>query len=94
MDVFVLWHIRHACNLDGSPTLHRQDGELIWDEWDGDDLKMLGVYSSEQRAEKRIQRARLLPGFRDEPDCFMVDRHQLDEDEWTDGFVSVPHGES
>ncbi|MBF9131411.1 hypothetical protein I0C86_20950 [Plantactinospora sp. S1510] len=92
MDVFMLWHIRHARSLDGSPTLHRQDGELIWDEEDGDDLKILGVYSSEQRAEERIQGARLLPGFRDEPDCFMVNRHRLDEDQWADGFVSTHHG--
>jgi hypothetical protein len=90
MDVFLLRHIRHARNLDGSPTVHRENGELIWDEEEGDDLKLLGVYSSEQRAQERIQRARVLPGFQQEPDCFMVDTYRLDEDQWTDGFVSVP----
>jgi hypothetical protein len=96
MEVFLLWHVRHARNLDGSPTAHRgEDGELIWDEEDGDDLKILGAYSTEQRAEERIERARWLPGFRDEPDCFHLDRYVLDEDRWTDGFVTIarPSGE-
>ncbi|MET8360177.1 hypothetical protein [Micromonospora sp. NPDC005171] len=93
MDVFVLWHIRHARNLDGSPTVHRDDGELMWDEENGDDLKVLGVYSSEHRASDLAQAARLLPGFRDEPDCFMIDTYEVDEDRWTDGFVSIPRAE-
>ncbi|MBB4959221.1 DUF7336 domain-containing protein [Micromonospora polyrhachis] len=93
MDVFVLWHIRHARNLDGIPNLHRENGELIWDEEDGDDLKLLGVYSSEQLADDRIQEARLLPGFRDEPDCFMIAGYELDKDQWTAGFVSIPCSE-
>ncbi|MET7673081.1 hypothetical protein [Micromonospora luteifusca] len=45
------------------------------------------------RPDERIQRARLLPGFREEPDCFMVNHYQLDKDYWTDGFVSIPHDE-
>ena len=91
MQVFLLWHVRHARSLDGSPTVHRQDGELVWDEQDGDDVKILGVYSSERRADERIAQARGLPGFADEPDCFMVAEYALDEDLWTDGFVVIPH---
>lgn len=91
MEVFVLWHIRHARWLDGRPTTHRDEaGELIWDEEDGDDLKILGVYSSEVRANERIQRARELPGFRDEPNCFYINGYTLDQDEWIDGFVTIP----
>jgi hypothetical protein len=34
VDVFLLWHVRHAF-LDGTPTQHRdEDGTLIWDEED------------------------------------------------------------
>jgi hypothetical protein len=29
------------------------------------------------------------PGFADEPECFSVDAYALDEDNWTDGFVTV-----
>jgi hypothetical protein len=35
--------------------------------------------------------ARLLPGFHEEPDCFLIDRYSLDEDLWIDGFVTVLH---
>ncbi|PWU46257.1 hypothetical protein DLE60_16595 [Micromonospora globispora] len=91
MEVFLLWHVRHARWLDGRPTTHRDEaGELVWDEEDGDDLKILGAYSSEARAEDRIQRARKLPGFRDEPDCFYIDGYTVDQDQWNDGFVSIP----
>ncbi len=70
-----------------------EDGELIWDEEDGDDLKILGAYSSEQKAQERLARARELPGFREEPDCFLIDflidLYTLDEDRWSEGFISV-----
>jgi hypothetical protein len=90
VDVFLLWHVRHARLLDGTPTRHRDGGgNLIWDEEDGDDLKILGVYSTEQGVQDRIARARTLPGFRDEPDCFMTDRYTLDDDQWNEGFVST-----
>lgn len=92
MEVFLLWHVRHARNLDGSPAEHvDEDGELSWDEEDGDDVKLLGVYSTERRAHDRIERARLTPGFSDEPDCFTVSRHVVDEDTWSEGFVTIVH---
>lgn len=90
MEIFLLWHVRHARNLDGSVEHVGRDGELVWDEEDGDDLKILGVYSTERRAEERIVRARNLPGFAEEPDCFMIDKYVVDEDEWVEGFVAVP----
>ncbi|MDI6102595.1 hypothetical protein QLQ12_28635 [Actinoplanes sp. NEAU-A12] len=94
MKIFLLWHVRHAPFVDGSPTRHRDEsGELDWDEEEGDDLKILGAYSTERKAEERIARARLLPGFRDEPDCFLIDQYTVDADRWTDGFVTVAASE-
>lgn len=91
MDVFLLWHVRHARNLDGSPTEHRDDdGELVIDE-EFDDLKIIGAYESEEAAEAAVARTRRLPGFREEPECFMIDGYTVGEDRWTEGFVSVPH---
>jgi hypothetical protein len=66
---------------------------VFCDESDGDDLKLLGFYSTLERVEERVRQARLLPGFRDEPDCFYFDACELDEDDWTEGFVRVPPGE-
>ncbi|WP_419668807.1 hypothetical protein [Streptomyces sp. 2-1] len=40
-----------------------------------------------------MRQARLLPGFRDEPECFHFDAYELDEDHWAEGFVRVPPGE-
>jgi hypothetical protein len=45
------------------------------------------IYLSRDRAEARISAARLLPGFRDEPDCFEVMKYVLDRDEWQEGYV-------
>ena len=28
-------------------------------------------------------------GFRDYPDCFLVDEYKVDEDAWSEGFVTV-----
>ncbi|MEU4763238.1 hypothetical protein AB0H12_08270 [Actinosynnema sp. NPDC023794] len=92
MEVFLLWHVRHARNLDGSPVGHvDEDGEPSYHEEDGDDVKLLGVYSTESRARDRIERARLTPGFSEEPDCFEVSRYGVDEDTWSEGFVTIVH---
>ena len=91
MEIFLLWHVRHATNLDGTPIVHRgEDGELVWAEDDGDDLKILGAYSTADRAQDRIERARQLPGFEDEPECFYIDRYVVDRDCWGEGFITVP----
>lgn len=90
MEVFLLWHVRHARNPDGSVEHVGTDGELVWDEEDGDDLKLLGVYSTEPRARERIENARGVPGFADEPNRFLIDKYAIDEDQWAGGFISVP----
>jgi hypothetical protein len=86
MDVFLLYHISHTGNADG---VHRQDGEVRIDEQAGDVVKLLGCYSSEERAKERIGRARLLPGFGNEPECFTISRSEVDRGEWTEGYVVV-----
>jgi hypothetical protein len=63
---------------------------------DGDsDEKLLGIYSSEENAKRRIESARGLPGFADTPDGFEIATYELDGDEWLEGFeawdgVDVP----
>ncbi|MFD7841730.1 hypothetical protein ACFV4K_02155 [Nocardia sp. NPDC059764] len=92
MDVYLLRHIHHARPSDGSPIRHvDDDGDLLWDEQEGDDVKLLGVYSTEHRAHERIREAQNLPGFRDEPDCFHIDRYEVDTDEWTSGYFTYDY---
>ena len=90
MEVYPLWHVHHAPTDDGSPVTHREEiGHLVWDEQEGDDLKLLGVYSTQALADERIGRARDSLGFRDEPDCFDVARYVVNQDQWDEGFVTI-----
>ncbi len=64
--------------------------------WHGDDLeegtpeaKLLGVYSSEQKAQERITRSLGKPGFADHPDDFLIVSQTVDKDDWPDGYVEV-----
>lgn len=51
-----------------------------------EDLKLIGIYSSLAEAEDAVGRARELPGFRDSPAGFSIDRYELGRDHWTCGF--------
>ena len=51
-----------------------------------DDAKLIGVYSSKDKAEEAIKRLTPLPGFCLHPAGFQVDEYELDEDNWTTGF--------
>lgn len=72
--VFLLWHCRPI------------EGGI--DEHDTDD-KLVGVYSSAAAAEAAKRRKLQLEGFRDYPDCFLVDEYKIDRDAWSEGFISV-----
>jgi hypothetical protein len=64
--------------------LHIQD--------DGEEeVKFIGVYSSREAAEKAVDRLKLQPGFRDRPDGFSIDTYTLDQDNWTQGYVTIVH---
>jgi hypothetical protein len=56
-----------------------------------EDGKLIGVYSSREKAEQAKSRALALPGFRDVSDGFIIDRCAVDEDHWTEGCVTVTH---
>lgn len=54
-----------------------------------EDVKMIGVYSSQEQAEAAIERLRAKPGFSDALEGFSKDRYIVNEDNWTEGYVSV-----
>jgi hypothetical protein len=65
---------------------------LLWHVHDlGDefDEKLLGLYSSQASAEAARERTQSLPGFRDHPDGFHISEYELDQDHWTEGFVTT-----
>ena len=54
-----------------------------------EDVKLIGVYSTAQKAEQAIERLRNLPGFRDARGAFSVDRYEVDVDHWVEGYVTA-----
>jgi hypothetical protein len=86
MIVHLVWHIHHFEKEPGAA--HFGPDELDYDE-ETDDAKLIGVYSTRDGADAAVERTRRLEGFRDEPDCFMIDAYTVDEDGWTDGYVTV-----
>ena len=52
-------------------------------------VKLIGIYSSKVLAEAAETRARLLPGFADEPDGFTIEPYEIDKDHWPRGFVRL-----
>jgi hypothetical protein len=55
-----------------------------------DESQILGIYSTENLANKAMQRAALLPEFNKTPDDRLnVYRRPLDSDDWVTGFATV-----
>jgi hypothetical protein len=54
-----------------------------------EDVKIVGVYSSLDRAESAVGRLGALPGFRDSPSGFSISEYQIDRDHWIEGFTSL-----
>ena len=88
--VYLLWHVHHQAEEDGVIRHFTEPDDFWSDEEAGDDVKHLGTYSSRDAAQRRIERARLLPGFADEPNCFYIEEAVIDEDLWTEGYVTEP----
>jgi hypothetical protein len=55
-------------------------------------VKLIGVYSTHDAAPRAVDRLRLRPGFCDAPDGFTIDPFTMDEDNWQDGYITLPDG--
>jgi len=51
-----------------------------------EDVKLIGVYTSQTLAQQAVGRFGLLEGFRDHPNGFSIDRYVVDHDYWAEGF--------
>jgi len=54
-----------------------------------EDIKLIGIYSSIENAQEAVQRLGHQLGFRDTPEGFEIDTYTLDQDNWTQGYVTV-----
>lgn len=54
------------------------------------EIKTLGIYESKILAELAVETYKHLPGFCEyREDCFHIDEYELNENNWTEGFVVV-----
>jgi hypothetical protein len=54
-----------------------------------EDVKLIGIYSTENSAARAVNRLKDQPGFRDYPDGFKTDPYDVDKDHWAEGFASA-----
>lgn len=59
----------------------------VGDHGEYDEIKLIGVYSSRVKAEAIVEKYKNLPGFRDYLDGFHINEHEIDKDNWTEGFI-------
>jgi hypothetical protein len=53
-----------------------------------EDIKLIGVYSTEAKADSALRRSESLPGFSSSREGFHIQAYQLDKDHWAEGFVT------
>ena len=77
MKVYVLWHVY----------------ELSDDFGEHDEEKLIGIFSTEEKAKEAIQSHKDLDGFKDlSLACFEIYEYELDSSSWNDGFTTVRYG--
>ena len=54
-----------------------------------EEVKLIGVYSSEKEATQAIARLKGLPGFSKFPDAFHIDPYPINRDHWAEGFATL-----
>lgn len=53
---------------------------------EAEETKIIGIYSSRNKAEQVVEKYKNIQGFNDYPDCFFVDQYTIDKDNW-EGFI-------
>ena len=55
-----------------------------------DETKTIGIYSSQEEAERVVEKFKHITGFNKYPEsCFYIDAYTLGEDHWAEGFFSA-----
>lgn len=72
-----VWLLRHVHEFD--------DGH--------EDVKLIGVFGTREEAEQALSKVADKPGFREHPEGFSIDDHQLGLMGWVEGFITIEPGE-
>lgn len=54
-----------------------------------EDVKLIGVFSSKEKALKAVDDHGKLPGFKDHLNGFSIDEYIIDKSEWNEGFATL-----
>lgn len=52
-----------------------------------DEARMIGIFPSVKKANEVIKEHKKLPGFKAYPDDFIIDKCEMEEEEWESGFI-------
>jgi hypothetical protein len=55
----------------------------------GEDVKLIGVYSTEEMANKALSRFLNIEGFKHHREGFDISEYRLNQDHWVDGFITT-----
>ena len=55
---------------------------------EGEDVKLIGVYSTKELAENALVRMSKVEGFRDHTAGCEISEYKIDKDNWTAGFIT------
>jgi hypothetical protein len=53
-----------------------------------EETKFIGVYSTREEAQEAMNWLSKQPGFKDFPAYFYIDEYEIDQDNWSEGFVT------
>lgn len=74
LDVFLLWHTHDLTDDCGTH----------------EEVKLIGVFSSEKKASEALEQLKDKEGFRDFPvSCFETAGMKVDQSSWADGFFTA-----
>lgn len=77
-DVFLLWHTHDLTDDFGTH----------------EEVKLIGVFSSEEKASEAMEQLKDKEGFRDfSISCFEIAKMKIDRMSWADGFSVVHYAE-
>jgi hypothetical protein len=62
--------------------------EHVYEVDDIDEIKFIGVFSSEEKAKLAIDKLKNIKGFKDFPvECFQISENIIDNIGWQEGFI-------
>jgi len=79
MEAYLLWHMRP---LEGQEHLDPAMNHIETDD------KLCGVFSTQTRVSSARQQLVTQPGFSDYPEAFLIADYEIDQVQWTEGFVT------